>query len=216
MRIVIDLQGAQAGHAQRGIGRYSLSLAQAMARSALPRGHQIIVALNGAFADTLAPLRQAFDGLLPMDNIRVWQPPQGIATNGPAGPAERIREAFLASLSPDMVHLASMFEGPGNAAVTSCGVFAPLPTAVTVFDLIPLVRQTPYLDNPAVRAHYLYKVEQLRRADLWLAISEATRQEALRELGLPPERCTSISSAVDAHFQVRPVDAMQELSLIHI
>lgn len=34
MRIVIDLQGAQSESRFRGIGRYSLSLAQAMARNA--------------------------------------------------------------------------------------------------------------------------------------------------------------------------------------
>ena len=48
MRIVIDLQGAQNESRYRGIGRYSLSLAQALARN---RGHhEICLALNGAFS----------------------------------------------------------------------------------------------------------------------------------------------------------------------
>ena len=72
MRIVIDLQGAQTtGSRFRGIGRYSLALAQAMARQVCE--HDIWIALNGLFPDTIEPLRAAFDGLIPQERIVVWQ-----------------------------------------------------------------------------------------------------------------------------------------------
>ena len=46
MRIVIDMQGAQCRNRQRGIGRYTLSLAQAIVRN---RGeHEVFLALNGS------------------------------------------------------------------------------------------------------------------------------------------------------------------------
>ena len=70
MRIVIDLQGAQGGSRHRGIGRYCLALAQAMVRNR--SGHEIIIALNGMFPDTIEPIRAAFVGLLPQENIRCW------------------------------------------------------------------------------------------------------------------------------------------------
>ena len=56
MRIVIDLQAAQSpGSRHRGIGRYAVSLAKAMLHH---RGdHDIHIALNGAFADTIWALR---------------------------------------------------------------------------------------------------------------------------------------------------------------
>ena len=56
MRIVIDLQGAQStGSRNRGIGRYSLSLAQAIVRN---RGdHEVFIALNGRFPDTIERIR---------------------------------------------------------------------------------------------------------------------------------------------------------------
>ena len=45
MRIVIDLQGAQTASRHRGIGRYSLALALAMAKN--KREHDIFIVLNG-------------------------------------------------------------------------------------------------------------------------------------------------------------------------
>ncbi|MGQ9670373.1 MAG: hypothetical protein ACUVWY_09430, partial [Desulfosoma sp.] len=62
MRIVIDLQGAQTESRFRGIGRYSLSIAKAIAQNR--NDHEILIALSGLFPDTIEPIRAAFDGLL--------------------------------------------------------------------------------------------------------------------------------------------------------
>src|SRR5215475_14506176 len=107
MRIVIDMQGAQTESRFRGIGRYTMSLSQAIARR---RGeHEIILALNGLFPDTIEPIRAAFDGLLPQENIRVWYAPGPVRECQPGNDSRReaaecIREAFLASLAPDEIH----------------------------------------------------------------------------------------------------------------
>ena len=71
MRIVIDLQGAQSpGHRDRGIGRYTMGLAKAIIRN---RGeHEIFLALNGLFQETIEPIRAEFNDLLPQENIRLW------------------------------------------------------------------------------------------------------------------------------------------------
>src|SRR4051812_19687898 len=114
MRIVIDLQGAQTDSRTRGIGHYSLAFASALARH---RGqHEVLLALNGAFAESIEPIRAGFFDLLPAENIRVWEAPGPVraweATNTPRRHrAELIREAFLASLKPDIVHVSSLFEG---------------------------------------------------------------------------------------------------------
>ena len=124
MRIVIDLQGAQGDSRSRGIGRYSLSLAQAMVRN---RGnHEVIIALNGLFPDSIEPIRAAFDGLLSQDNIRVWHATGPVNPLDPANKwrrqaAELVREAFLANLFPDIVHITSLFEGFVDDAVHSIG-----------------------------------------------------------------------------------------------
>ena len=151
MRIVLDMQGAQTESRYRGIGRYTLSLAKAVV---LNRGqHEIFLALNGLFVDTIESIRAAFDGLLPRENIRVWNATGPLAENHPGNEsrrqsAELIREAFLSSLQPDIVHVFSHFEGYVDDAVTSIGRFdSQLPTSVTLYDLIPLVHPEHYLEK---------------------------------------------------------------------
>ncbi|MDD5321411.1 MAG: glycosyltransferase, partial [Methylococcales bacterium] len=206
MRIVIDMQGAQStGSRFRGIGRYTLSLAQAIVRN---RGsHGVFLALNGLFPETIEPIRDAFDGLLPQENIRVWQSPEPVSSlsnenNWRRHTAELIREAFLASLRPDIVVVSSMFEGLGDDAVTSVGTLSnTVPTAVLLYDLIPLIHRSPYLENQVVEAWYENKLHHLRRSDMLLAISESSRQEGIRYLGFYNESCVNISTAAEPQFQ---------------
>ena len=211
MRIVIDLQAAQTGSRTRGIGRYSLSLALAMARN--HGEHEILIALNGLFPDTIVPIRTAFHGLVPKENIRVWHALAPVAQMNARNDwrrqaAEKIRETFLASLRPDVIHVASLFEGLIEDAATSIGVTpCSIPTAVTVYDLIPYIHRKPYLDDLVIRDWYLGKIDHLRRADLWLAISESSRSEGVGRLGLPDDRTINISSDADGHFQPIEVSA---------
>jgi len=199
MRIVIDLQGAQSVSRFRGIGRYSLSLAQAMAAQA--GDHEMLIALNGALVDSVEPLRNAFTGLLPPDSIRVWHPSGGHLSPARRVPDEILRECFLAGLKPDIVHVTSLFEGMSDAAVTSIGRFSgTTPVAPTLYDLIPYIHREKYLADPASATWYLSKIDQLKRANLLLAISESARQEAIEHLEFSPDSVVNISSAADGRF----------------
>ena len=209
MRIVIDLQGAQTLDSRnRGIGRYSLSLSQAIVRNRGP--HEIILALSGNFPDTIEPIRSAFEGLLPQENIRVWDVPAAVAQNNGENDlrrkaAEIIREAFLFDLHPDVLHITSLFEGFSDDAVVSIGNFSKhIPTTVTLYDLIPLIYRDTYLASPAIARWYDEKISYLRKADLCLSISESSRSEGVKYLGIPLERIVNVSTAAEAHFQ--PVD----------
>lgn len=217
MRIVLDLQACQASNRHRGIGRYSLSLALEMVRQAA--GHDVRVVLNGSFPESIASLRAAFDGLLPREHIAVFDVPSPVAgidsSNGwRTRAAERVREEFLAGFRPDIVHVSSLFEGLVDDAVTSIGSLPAASTnAATLYDLIPLMRKEAYLQDARVRDWYYRKLQSLKNADLLLAISAHSRQEAIDALYLPAERVVNISGAVDASF--RPVflsaDARQAL-----
>ena len=216
MRIVMDLQGAQTESRFRGVGRYTLSLAQAIARN---RGeHEIILALSGFFPDTIEPIRAAFDRLLPQENIRVWYAPGPVRECDSGNEwrrdvAERIREAFLASLQPDLLHVSSLFEGYVDDAVTSIGVFTPqIPTVVTLYDLIPLLNSEIYLKrNSAYARYYQRKIEHLKRASQWLAISESSADEGRTTLALPADAVVNISTACDAVFQRMEISNRQQL-----
>lgn len=215
MRIIIDLQGAQStGSRDRGIGRYTLSLAKAIVRN---RGtHEIILVLNGLFPETIEPIRADFDALLSQENIRVWYAPGPVNSletdnNWRRNSAELLREAFIASLKPDITLVTSLFEGLGDDAVTSVGLLnRNTPTATILYDLIPFIHRHPYLENPVVEAWYENKLDHLRRANLHLAISESSRQEGIRYLGFPEGASVNILTAADPQFQPQSIGKKQE------
>jgi glycosyltransferase involved in cell wall biosynthesis len=217
---VLDLQACQCVSRYRGIGRYSLAFAQAFIDVAAH--HDVHILLNGRFAEATADLTRLFQSSLPADRILMWQPEGPTAECDPANRerrerAERARERFLAAQNPDFVHVGSLFEGFPDDAVTSIGAHGPGPsTAVTLYDLIPLVHRRHYLgDDPQapIAQYYVRKLESVRRAALTLAISEATRQEAIDHLGLDPETVVNISTAADPMFRPRVGAACDEAGL---
>jgi glycosyltransferase involved in cell wall biosynthesis len=205
MKIVIDMQGAQTASRFRGIGRYTLALVTEMARQ---RGsHEMLLVLNGAYADTIEPLRAAFAELLPLDAIRVFEVAGPVGGHDAANEARRkaaeaMREAFIASLQPDVLFIPSLFEEFGGEAVTSVhGLHNAIPTAVVLYDLIPLIHRQIYLSpNPVMTRWYFGKLDHLKRADLLLSISESSGREAIEHLNFPESRVINISTASDAQF----------------
>jgi glycosyltransferase involved in cell wall biosynthesis len=215
MRIIIDMQGAQSsGSRNRGIGRYTLSLSKAIVRN---RGkHEVILALNGLFPETIESIRADFEDLLPQENIRVWYAPGSVGNLNVENDwrrkaAELLREAFIASLNPDVVLITSLFEGLDDDVVTSIGLLSSnVPTAVILYDLIPFIHRQPYLENSAVEAWYENKLNHLRRGNLILAISESSRQEGISYLGFPEDILVNISTAADPHFQPQSISSQRE------
>jgi glycosyltransferase involved in cell wall biosynthesis len=183
-------------------------------------GHSFTIVISDANPEGASYVRAAFADLLPPDAIRTFAIPRQVSelTNHAAKvrAAELIREQFFAELQPDYVHLASLFEGLLEDVVTSVGeVFPAAHTAVTLYDLIPLVQRDRYLGDPKAAKHYLAKIEHLRRAGLLLAISNFSRLEACELLSIDPSRVVNISSAADGRF--RPLQltskAAEELKL---
>ncbi len=216
MRIVIDLQGAQGDNRFRGIGRYSLEFALGVARNR--GGHEVLITLNGHFRDTIEDIRAAFNGVLPPEAIRVWTAPGPLAWDGTANErrrqdAELLREAFLASLEPDAVVVTSLFEGLADDVVTSVGRLASVPTAVVLYDLIPLLNEQVYLANDVVRAWYHEKLGHLRRADQLLSISQSAAEEAVTALGWDWQRVANISTAAAVQFR-KVVPSTEDRNLI--
>lgn len=221
MRVVIDLQGLQStGSRNRGIGRYSTSLIKAMLNTR--GGHDVHLLLNGAFANTLDPIRYEFKWLLPSENIHVWHPALPACAANPDNGfrrkvSERIRESVIAGLSADAVLITSLFEGFGDDAVLSIGEFASnIPTVVVMYDLIPLIHEHIYLVNPLFEKWYRQQVDQIRRATHLLSISASSGREAVTYLGFPECAVTNISTACDAHFVPREVSEQRKLELAHI
>jgi glycosyltransferase involved in cell wall biosynthesis len=217
MRIVLDLQGGQNESRFRGIGRYTMSLARQMVLTGGDR-HQIHVLLNSALPEGLPDVVAAFDGLLPRSHLHVVELPKPTSEMESANSwrtraAELLREAALHELKPDLVHVASLFEGFSDNCVSSIGELGPsLPTAVTLYDMIPLLQPDIYLGNLQARRWYYRKAQFARRADLLLAISASSAAEGCAALHLPASRVLTIGTGIDDKFrpvQMAPADAAQ-------
>jgi glycosyltransferase involved in cell wall biosynthesis len=204
MRIVIDMQGAQNGSRFRGIGRYTTAFAKHLIREA--KNHEVILALNGSFTETIEPIQSEFLSLLPPNRILVWEPlcPANFLEIGNKGrrlTSEALREAFLASLKPDVVIISSMFEGAGDDVVSSIGSFLDnIPTAVILYDFIPLIYSNEYLADTNVKAWYTNKLSHMKKADLLLSISESSRLEGLEYLNCTEDSIVNISTAIESDF----------------
>ncbi len=206
MRIAIDMQGAQGSGRFRGIGRYTLALAEALLRN--NSKHEIVLVLSGLFPESLPVIHTRFERMLPKENIRVWTAPgpvdyiSGSRNTWRRQAAELVREAFISSLQPDVVLVSSMIEGIGDNSVTSVNR---LPTdakiAAIVYDLIPLINQENYLANPIYRQWYMGKLGHLKKADLFLSISESSMREAIQYAQIPEEKIFNISTAADPKFR---------------
>ena len=209
MRIVIDMQGAQTASRLRGIGRYTLALVSELITAS--RGqHEILLVLNGLLATTIAPIRTHFAAQLPAHAILTWIAPGPVNARLPANHgrrvrAELLREAFLGSLSPDIVFVPSVFEGFIDDAVVSVRrLNRQYVTCVTIHDLIPILNPDVYLKpNPVYKAYYERQLAYAGQSDWMLSISASSRQEASDCFELAASRIVNASAAVDRRFAPR-------------
>jgi len=188
-----------------------MSLCEAMVRNC--GEHEIVIALNGLFPDTVELIRAALEGLLPQENIRLWDAPAPVdfhsAPKWRRDVAEYIREYSIAYLKPTVVLVCSLFEGFADNAVTSIGrISRDIPTAIILHDLPPIERASNR-GNPTMERWYQNKLDHLRRADVLLSVSELPRQEAIRCLGVDQRSIVNISADRDSlrHFSWRTTAA---------
>ncbi|WP_164867956.1 glycosyltransferase [Rhodovarius crocodyli] len=208
MKLLLDLQGAQGGSRHAGLGRYTRELALALAAGR--GGHEVHVLLNGSMAEAADALEAEFAPLLGRWAIHRFVAPAGCAAGAdPHHPlrraAELIRAEAVRAVAPDMLHVGSPFEGWNEPLVTTWPDSMPRPaTVATLHDLIPLSFPQQYLDgawrDAGLVPWYARHVLELGRMDGLLCNSEATRQEGLHHLDLPPEALCSVGGGVSSRF----------------
>lgn len=215
MRLVIDMQGAQTDSRFRGIGRYAISLVQAMIRGAAPH-HEVFLVVNAQMPEGLLSVQKAFEGLLPINQIRVFDVPINSTRGSWCNQAsESVREAFLTSLNPDVVLITSFIEADWQNAVTSIGQFRhKIKTAVILYDLIPLIYPDTYLLSETDRKFYFNKLDGLKKADLLLAISKSSYQEAIELLQITEDKLVNVSAAIGDVFRPTIIDPQSKTELL--
>lgn len=105
MRIVIDMQPLQETGVSGSVSRRSLDHVRRMMMDAQGR-HEIMVVLSDLYPQTIDALRSALEGVLRPEQISVWHVPSDGRQPWSAAVERHIREHLLASLRPDIIHLA--------------------------------------------------------------------------------------------------------------
>lgn len=219
MKLVIDIQGALGDSKHRGIGRHSLSLSLAIAQ--LAKQHEVWIILNSLLPESLEDIKKAFLPWVSVDRMRHFVTPSptanvSIKETWKMQAAELLREQFLLTLQPDVVLITSLFDGFGDQAVASVKQLSPSPlVAVVLYDLIPFVYQDDYLQNQRYKRFYLHKLEQLKKADLLLSISEYSKKEAVELLAYPAEQVAIAPCAVDNCFHPQTISPEQKAQLFY-
>jgi len=181
VRVAFDARHLQTVARVRGIGRYSRNLLGAFARRA-PRDVEWVLLRLRNFAP-------ADGALLP--------PHRDLATY-------RLRRPELSMLAFDPVLLSFELAGTRADVYHSVQLSLParrrMPAVITIHDLAPLIWPEHYLRLPYARLGHAWQYALARRADAIVAVSEATKGDVVERLGVPEERVTVITEAVDADF----------------
>src|SRR5207244_1077624 len=145
----------------------------------------------------------------------------------PRDPGGRVSSEALARIvatNPDgldVLLLPSPFEPRAELRLPDRPVHG-LRLAAVVYDLIRLRFPERYLPDVRVRRQFSAALAALRRYDAILTISEWTRSDCVRLLGLPPQQVVTIGTASDREFftsesiQPMPASARDGLSVFGI
>ena len=191
-RILFDLQATQSqAHAERGIARYVKE--QLRALRALGVGDALLLNPHLPFPRNLDQ-----DLLTSTDLCWATQPD--------------VRRIVEADDRPVVFYLTSPFEVSqwGEGDLPPHLLRGDIPVVTTLYDLIPMLFPERYLADARLHARYHARIEQLHHMDLVLAISEHTRRDALRLLGLDPAKVVSIGFGVSPYFRPAEPDEVPE------
>ncbi|GAC1441629.1 MAG: hypothetical protein NVS3B26_11530 [Mycobacteriales bacterium] len=180
----MDAQCVQSTSSLRGIGRYALSLTRALVATA--GEHRVELLLNGGDdPDRLMRARRALETFLPPGRIHVfnaawpWTPPYDDRRR-PA--AEAAYAAAVRALRPDVLLVASPFEGDGENVLSLGSTPEDPPTAAVLYDLIPALEPHVYLMGPGAGV-YWRRFEQVKRCAALLSISAHSGRQATQLFG---------------------------------
>ena len=202
MRILMDLQACQTlGSGPRGVGRYSKAL---FTNIAMERGQRDLFALVAPHLPVAVDLGVLSESrVLRLPNLPAW----GSSRDFQGGEQDALDglalSAFLAPIKSDIVHISHVFEGFGErvALPNYKQRLAGQVISATLYDFIPLLYQDHYFQDIDFRKWYFSRLSWLRQADLLLAISESSRQDAINLLGIDPWRIVTIHGGISPHFQ---------------
>jgi glycosyltransferase involved in cell wall biosynthesis len=183
-RVHLGLQACQGpeGYLWHGIGRYVREQTVHLLRD-----HRELIA--GLHLDRELPVPRTLGDFCGYGLLREY-PPSGDGLSDEDSGA-------------DVFHVTSPFwpNIPLYRLIPSPFLHAGAKLIVTLYDLIPLIFEDQYLSDPWYKQWFTSRLKLIQEADHVLAISETTRDDAVRLLGLDPERTTVIYGGVRDDFR---------------
>ncbi|MBN7138023.1 hypothetical protein A7A76_02855 [Lysobacter enzymogenes] len=209
MRITIDLQACQTESRFRGIGRYAMGLTKALLAGRREQD-EYLLGVDKTYPATIGDIHRELEPVGGYAGLLGYAYPGPTRAHGPEDTLRPAAEALIrqrySAVSSDLIHVNSLFEGYIEHA-GGLGQLAQMPgtvSSVTLYDLIPELFPQLYLSNADQRWWYRRKLLDLCQFDVILCISEATKADAIRLLGIPEEKLAVIYAGVDEHFFEAP------------
>lgn len=200
-RILVDLQACQNSEsAGRGAARYSRELFESISTN---RGVRDIFCLSSkAFPHPKSLNTIDESRVLRLPELPDW-PSERAYRGGEADYLDSLAyTSFIAPLKADVVHVSHVFEKfgarialPSPALRASGQIYS-----ASLFDLIPPPSGEHGSRPLDYKEWYLPRLAWLQQADLLLAVSESTRQDAIDHFGIEPSRVVTIHSGIAPHF----------------
>ncbi|WP_400767976.1 glycosyltransferase [Methylosinus sporium] len=207
MKILIDLQCCQTEAQSRGMGRYSLSLAKEIVR--IGREHDFMFLLNRHYLDKSADLISEIAKIDDLGNVILHDYPSVQYDWHERQRREQVanvlRNDRIETVSPDVYHISSVFEGESVYGAAAAFIDFPKPPIIrsaTLYDFIPLLYPDKYLTDWPVALWYKRTSSLVPQLDVGLAISDATKKDAERLFHMRPERVVNIFGSVADHFRI--------------
>ena len=196
VRVAVDYRILSVGKGliRRGLGRFTQQQLRAVV-AVDSTNEYLLVCHGGADLGLVDPaIRRA-------GNVSVLHVPATIVPNVAESMPTRLRRAeqfqqWLVDERVDLFHATTAFY-PTEPMLSS---FDACPMVATFYDAIPLIFPSHYFLGPLDKAIYGYAVALLRSATRLIAISDATRQDAVDRLGIPRERIDLAFPSVDRVF----------------
>ena len=201
-KIVIDLSSLSAKNSLTLFGRFSLSLATAMAKAESANGYQLYILLKVCEQSSNLWLRDHFAALLPKRRVLYWAVPKGLEPVCESvdltlrSISEHIREAVLSQINADVVIVTELWCGWQDQSAASVGLLGDrIPTAVCLPPSEVLQYGEQASQSQVSLDWYQTKLLQLKRAHFWIDIEGLSDSSCAQIFSLPDEKVYSLNQA---------------------
>lgn len=202
MKILIDMQGLQTPFsARRGVGTYVDGLVREI--NDLATEHDVEYLFNAEFPEEYFNCQHRYSDFISPANSHIFS--QQILENYHSGTEQRMIAAeafissFIESIEPDVLFSPNLQEGLHDRAVTCFAAGARRFVQIaTLHDMVPMHLEDEYLSDPGTRRWYIRKVLDAKRCDRIVTVSENSKSEIIRFVGLDASKIAVIPNGFNS------------------